>query len=75
MNRTLRVLGIVMSVLAAMAISSAQTSDPRVADLVRTGRVRVAVFPPMYTKNPATGEIGGMQMDLARTLAARLWSQ
>jgi polar amino acid transport system substrate-binding protein len=49
-----------------------QSSDPRVADLVRTGRVRVALFPPMYTKDPATGEVGGMAMDLARALAAYL---
>jgi len=62
--------------LSALAVAAAadaqQISDPRVADLVRTGRIQVAVFPPMYTKNPATGEIGGMQIDLARALAARL---
>jgi len=49
-----------------------QGSDPRVADLVRTCSVRVALFPPMYTKDPATGEVGGMAMDLARALAAGL---
>ena len=49
-----------------------QIADPRVADLVRTGRVRVALFPPMYTKDSATGEVGGMAMELARALAACL---
>lgn len=49
-----------------------QIADLRVADLVRSGSVRVALFPPMYTQNPVTGEIGGMQIDLARALAARL---
>jgi polar amino acid transport system substrate-binding protein len=49
-----------------------QMADPRVADLVQTGRVRVALFPPMYTQHPVTGEIGGMQIELARALAARL---
>jgi polar amino acid transport system substrate-binding protein len=49
-----------------------QSADSRVADLVRTCRVRVALFPPMYTKDPATGEVGGMAMELARALAAGL---
>jgi polar amino acid transport system substrate-binding protein len=49
-----------------------QIADPRVADLVRAGSVRVALFPPMYTQHPVTGEIGGMQIDLARALAVRL---
>ena len=54
------------------SVNVLQVSDPRVADLVRAGRVRVALFPPMYTKDPATGEVGGMAMDLTRALAARL---
>ncbi|HSF28889.1 MAG TPA: hypothetical protein VLK82_00235 [Candidatus Tectomicrobia bacterium] len=43
-----------------------QMADPRVEDLVRAGSVRVALFPPMYTQHPVTGEIGGMHLDLAR---------
>ena len=31
--------------------------DPRVADLVRAGQVRVGLFPPQYIKDPATGEL------------------
>jgi polar amino acid transport system substrate-binding protein len=54
------------------SVNVLQVSDPRVADLVRAGRVRVALFPPMYTKDLATGEVGGMAMDLTRALAARL---
>ena len=73
MKRSVRGLVMMLSALAGAAAADAQQiSDPRVADLVRTGRIRVAVCPPMYTKNPATGEIGGMQIDLARALAARL---
>ena len=49
--------------------------DPRVEDLIRAGRVRVALFPPMYTKNPKTGEFGGVAMDLTRALAARIGIQ
>ena len=73
MKRSLRISVVTLTLVAAAAAADPQQmSDPRVADLVRTGRIRVAVFPPQYTKNPTTGEIGGMQMDLARALAARL---
>jgi polar amino acid transport system substrate-binding protein len=44
----------------------------RVADLVRLGKVRVALFPPMYNKDPVTGELLGWAVDLARALGARL---
>lgn len=52
-------------------------TDPRVADLVRGGQIRIALFLPQYTKNSATGElrglgIGYLGIELARTLAARL---
>jgi polar amino acid transport system substrate-binding protein len=46
--------------------------DRRVADLVRSGRVRVALFPPQYTKDPVNGELKGIWADLARAFAARL---
>ena len=54
------------------SVDGQQIADPRVADLVRTGRVRLARFPPMYTKDSATGEVGGMAIELARALAACL---
>jgi polar amino acid transport system substrate-binding protein len=52
-------------------------ADPRVADLVQAGKIRLAVFLPQYTKDPATGEIRGagtglVAIELARALAARL---
>lgn len=40
------------------SVNVLQVSDPRVADRVRAGSVRVALFPPMYTKDPAIGEGG-----------------
>ena len=46
--------------------------DPRIADLVRAGRVRVALYPPQYAKDPVTGELRGWTIDLARALAARI---
>jgi len=73
MKKSLRASVVTLTLLAGVGAAEAQQiSDPRVADLVRTGRIRVGVFPPAYTKNPATGEIGGLQIDLARALAARL---
>ncbi len=73
MKKSLRVSLMMLTLLASAASADAQqSSDPRVEDLVRAGRVRVALFPPMYTKDPATGELGGVAMDLARALAARL---
>jgi len=46
--------------------------DPRIADLVRAGRLRVALYPPQYAKDPVTGELRGWTIELARALAARI---
>lgn len=52
--------------------SSAQTPDPRAADLVQAGKVRVGLFSSQYVKDPATGELKGVRPDMARAFAARL---
>jgi polar amino acid transport system substrate-binding protein len=58
--------------LASMA-EAQQKSDPRVADLVQAGKVRVGLFPSfVYTKNPATGELRGLAIEIAHALAARI---
>lgn len=49
-----------------------QVTDPRIADLVRAGRVRVALYPPQYAKEPTTGELSGWTIELARALAGRI---
>jgi len=50
-----------------------QMADQRVEDLVQAGRVRVALFPSfLYTKDPVTGELRGVGIEVARALAARL---
>src|SRR6266576_3620278 len=54
-----------------------QTPDPRVADLVRTGKLRVALFLPQYNKDHVTDEIRGHLLgtvfeQIAYALAARL---
>lgn len=52
---------------------TAQQVDPRVADLVRSGRLRIGLFPSFfYSKSPATGELQGVGIEIARALAARI---
>src|SRR4029077_5514208 len=50
----------------------APTSDPRVADLVRAGKVRFGIFPPQYTKDAAGGELKGPLVEVMRVLAAHM---
>jgi polar amino acid transport system substrate-binding protein len=49
-----------------------QSADPRVADLVKVGQVRVALYVPQYTKDPVTGELGGWCVDIVQALGAEL---
>ena len=52
-----------------------QYSDPRVADLVRAGKVRVGLFSTQFSKDPTTGELRGVRPDMARALAERIGVQ
>ena len=52
-------------------------ADPRVADLVQAGRIRLAVFLPQYNNEPTTGEMrvvgtGFVAAEFVRALAARI---
>jgi polar amino acid transport system substrate-binding protein len=65
--------------LTAMLTSliKAQVPDPRVADLVQAGKIRVGVHSIMYTKDSRTGEVkaastGIILLDIARTLGAQI---
>jgi polar amino acid transport system substrate-binding protein len=61
--------------LAACATTSMTPSPAVVADLAPTGKMRVAINfgnPVLASKNPATGEAGGVSVDLARELGRRL---
>ena len=60
------------AVLLAMTPAQSQSVDPRVESLVRSGTVRVAVFPPQYKKDPVSHAINGWPVDIAAALAARL---
>jgi polar amino acid transport system substrate-binding protein len=56
--------------------ANAQPSiDPRVADLIQAGKIRVglaAVAPHWAIKDSATGELRGVGIELARALASRI---
>ena len=65
--------------LAALPLSGRPSlaADPRIADLVQAGQIRLAIFLPQFNKDPATGEIRGVgtgfvATELARALAARV---
>ena len=49
-----------------------QTPDSRVADLVKSGKLQVGLFPPQYIKEPATGALKSAWVEIARALAARI---
>jgi polar amino acid transport system substrate-binding protein len=74
MNKLVLVL---IALFATANVGQAQqnASDPRVADLVQSGKIRVGLFPPQYTKDAATGELKGVWAEIARALAARLGVQ
>ena len=73
MNRKLRASLMAVILLAVLRIADAQqAADPRVADLVRAGKVRIGLFSGQYTKDPVTGELKGVWADVARAFAARV---
>jgi polar amino acid transport system substrate-binding protein len=52
-----------------------QTSDPRIADIQRAGELRVGIGLGVLMqaiKNPATGELRGAALELAKSLATRM---
>ncbi|HTV28256.1 MAG TPA: transporter substrate-binding domain-containing protein [Xanthobacteraceae bacterium] len=51
------------------------SADPRVADLMKAGRIRVALYVPQYNKDTATGELRGWPIDLVAALGARIGVQ
>jgi polar amino acid transport system substrate-binding protein len=51
------------------------SADPRVADLVNAGKIRVALHIPQYNKDRATGVLSGWPIDLIGALGARIGVQ
>ncbi len=68
------VLGIAGGGIGGQTLYAQQAPDPRVADLVRAGKIRVGLglVPTFAIKDPVTGELRGIAIDLARALAVRL---
>lgn len=54
-----------------MALSQ-PSSDPRIADLVQAGRVRVGVFPPQLDRDAATSQLQGPWIAVLRALVAHM---
>jgi len=74
MQKSFRFLLMMVALLAGATVASAQqVADARVADLVRAGKIRVALFPPEYTKDPVTGQLRSSAFtEMARAFAARV---
>jgi len=69
------VLGIGAEFFEVKSVHAQKSGDPRVADWVRAGKVRVAIglgTPALAIKNATTGEVRGPAVDLGRALAARI---
>ena len=70
-------LAIAFTAALASLAQAQQVRDPRVADIVQAGKIRIALFLPQYTKDSVTGEMRGhgrgiVYMEVARALATRL---
>src|SRR3982074_1087945 len=67
-----RVAGVLLAFgLWAAAPAEAQTADPRVADLVRAGKLHVGLFLPQYGKGP-DGLKTSVWVETARAYAAHV---
>jgi polar amino acid transport system substrate-binding protein len=73
-RRTIFVASIgVLAVLAQSAATFAQpVTDPRVADLVQAGKIRIGVFPSFQYSKDATGQPQGLAIGISRALSSRL---
>jgi polar amino acid transport system substrate-binding protein len=77
MRRAALMLTLALTISPALVdtVNAQQAADPRVADLVHTGKLRAGVgvvAPHWAVKEPATGELRGVAVDIARALAKRL---
>lgn len=68
-------VGIAVGAIGQQIANAQQAPDPRIADLVRSGKLRAGlgvVAPHWATKDSQTGELRGVAVDIARALATRL---
>ncbi len=69
------VAGFSVGAVGQQIANGQQAPDPRVADIIRAGKLRVGlgvVAPHWAVKDPRTGELRGVAVDVARALATRL---
>lgn len=67
--------GMTISLGLIAAVGAQQADDSRVADIVRAGKLRAGVgvvAPHWAIKDPTTGELRGVAVEVARVLARRL---
>jgi polar amino acid transport system substrate-binding protein len=77
-NRLVAFLGIATLLACVFAVHAQPASDPRVADLVQSGKLRVGLglgTPALALKDPKTGEVRGPPLDLASALAMKIGVQ
>ena len=68
-------LAFTVAVVGALAGNAQQSADPRVADLVQSGKLRVALglgSPVLAMKDANTGQVRGPALDLAQALAKKI---
>jgi polar amino acid transport system substrate-binding protein len=68
-------IGVAAFVACAFAAQAQQANDPRVADLVQSGKLRIALglgSPALAIKDPTSGEVRGPALDLGRVLAMKV---
>src|SRR5258706_12164296 len=71
-------IGIVAFVACVLPAQAQQAPDPRVADLVQSGKLRVALglgSPVLAIKDPTSGQVSGPALDLAHVLATKIGAQ
>ena len=74
-KRIVGALILAVAVVGACTAHAQQSVDPRVADFVQSGKLRIALglgSPVLAMKDPDTGEVRGPALDLARALANKL---
>jgi ABC-type amino acid transport substrate-binding protein len=66
------ILGLVMG-----SVQSAypQTADPRVADIIQSGKIQIGVFPSFQYSKDANGKPRGLALGIANALAADMASE
>jgi polar amino acid transport system substrate-binding protein len=67
---------VILALLACVSgVQAQQAPDPRVADLIQSGKLRVALglgSPALAIKDAKSGELRGPALDLARALATKI---